>query len=202
MTLPFSLTGALRDLSLTSKRTFSTASAVQKIKPLPDYIPPYPYGPNYVYRQANTGLYGGATIQFGNKISQGKNEGKTRRSWRPNVRRKKLWSEALGEFLYIKVTRKALRTIWKSGGLDNYLLDDRPGRIKELGLFGWQLRWKVMQTPKIQERFKEERKKLGIPEPPSFEQWLKQKRSEITAKVEEHTDIKEQTKPTYNQKLY
>ncbi|KAE8144932.1 ribosomal L28 family-domain-containing protein [Aspergillus avenaceus] len=201
--LPFSLSSAFRNLSLTApKRSFSTTLATQKIKTLPDYIPPYPYGPNYVYRQSNTGLYGGVTIQFGNKISQGRNEGKTRRMWKPNVRRKKIYSEALGEWLFIKVTRKALRTIRKSGGLDKYLLDDRPGRIKELGVFGWELRWKVMQTPKVQEEFKQERKRLGLPEPPSFEEWVAQKEAQLKAKAEDLTNIEEATKPTYNEKCY
>ncbi|KAB8072883.1 ribosomal L28 family-domain-containing protein [Aspergillus leporis] len=203
MSLPFSLSAAFRNLSLTApKRSFSTTLATQKIKQLPEYIPPYPYGPNYVYRQSNTGLYGGVTIQFGNKISKGRNEGKTRRMWKPNVRRKKIYSDALEDWLYIKVTRKALRTIRKSGGLDNYLLDDRPGRVKELGVFGWELRWRVMQTPKIQEQFRQERKRLGLPEPPSFEEWVQQKEAEIKAKAEDQTNIKEATKPIYNDKLY
>lgn len=203
MSLPFSLSAAFRNLSLTSStRSFSTTTAAQKTKTLPDYIPPYPYCPNYVFKQSNSGLYGGAMIQFGNKISQGRNEGKTRRMWKPNVRRKKLWSDALQEFLFIKVTRKALRTIRKSGGLDNYLLDDRPGRIKELGIFGWQLRWQVMQTPKIQEQFREERKRLGLPEPQSFEEFVKQKEAEAQAKGEDKTNIKEETQPFYNEKLY
>ncbi|KAL5343744.1 ribosomal L28 family-domain-containing protein [Aspergillus crustosus] len=197
------LSSAFRSLSLTtSKRSFSTTQPAQRIKPLPDHIPPYPYPPNYWYRQSNTGLYGGVTIQFGNKISQGRNKGKTRRSWKPNVRRKKLWSDALEKFLFIKITRKALRTIQKAGSLDKYLLDDRPGRIKELGLFGWNLRWQVMQTDKIQDQFRQERKRLGLPEPPSFEEWVKQKEAEVKEQVEKHTDIKELTKPTYNKKNY
>ncbi|KAE8374751.1 ribosomal L28 family-domain-containing protein [Aspergillus bertholletiae] len=205
LSVPFSLSTAFRNLSLTaSKRCFSTTLATQKTKQLPEYIPPYPYGPNYVYKQSNSGLYGGVMIQFGNKISKGRNEGKTRRFWKPNVRRKKIYSEALDEWLYIKVTRKALRTIRKSGGLDSYLLDDRPGRVKELGVFGWQLRWKVMQTPKIQEQFRQERKRLGLPEPPSFEEWVAQKEAEIKAQAEAEdlTNITEITKPTYNEKQY
>ncbi|KAI9931326.1 hypothetical protein ASPWEDRAFT_34104 [Aspergillus wentii DTO 134E9] len=203
MSFPSSLSAAFRGLSLaSSKRSFSTTPAAQKTKQLPDYIPAYPHGPNYVFKQSNSGLYGGAMIQFGNKISQGRNEGKTRRFWKPNVRRKKLWSEALGEHLYIKVTRKALRTIWKAGGLDNYLLDDRPGRIKEIGIFGWELRWKIMQTPKIQEQFKQERKRLGLPEPPTFEEWVKQKEAQIKTDIEAHTNIRDATKPIYNDKLY
>ena len=141
-------------------------------------------------------------IQFGNKISQGRNKGKTRRTWKPNVRRKKMWSDALEKFLFIKLTHRVLRTIWKSGGLDNYLLDDRPGRIKELGIFGWHLRWQVMQTPKIQEQMRQERERLNIPEPPSFEEWLKQKNVDIENQVEENININDRTKPIYNRKLY
>lgn len=202
MSLPFSLSTAFHNLSLTSKRSFSTTLATQKIPKLPDYVPPYPYGPNYVYRQANTGLYGGAMIRFGNKISKGKNEGKTRRCWKPNIRRKKIWSDALEKFLFIKVTRGVLRTIRKAGSLDNYLLDDRPRRIKELGMFGWHLRWQVMQTPKIQEQFRKQRKELGLPEPPTFEQWLKEKKVDIKKEVEEDVNIDEKTKPFYSDKLY
>lgn len=203
MSLPFSLSAAFRNLSLTSStRSFSTTTAAQKTKTLPDYIPPYPHGPNYFFKQSNSGLYGGAMIQFGNKISQGRNHGKTRRIWKPNVRRKKIWSNALEKNLFIKVTRKALRTIRKSGGLDNYLLDDRPGRVKELGIFGWQLKWEVMQTPKIQKQFQEERKRLGLPEPMSFEEFVKQKEAEAQKKGEDATNIREETKPFYDEKLY
>ncbi|KAJ5655937.1 54S ribosomal protein L24 [Penicillium longicatenatum] len=192
----FSLASAFRNLSLSaSKRSFSTTFAPQTTKELPEHIPPYPFGPRKWYKQADTGLYGGAMIRFGNKISKGRNEGKTRRSWKPNVRRKKIPSEALGEDLFIKVTRRALRTIVKEGGLDNYLLSDKPARIQELGMFGWELRWKVMQTPVIQERFREERKRLGIPEPKSFEEWMKSKEDEINATIEERLNIKQITKP-------
>jgi large subunit ribosomal protein L28 len=174
-----SLTSTFRSLSLkASLRCFSTTPQVQRINKLPEEVPPYPYGPNYVYRQANFGLYGGAQIQFGNKISKGRNKGKTRRSWKPNVRRKKIHSDALDKDLFIKVTRKSLRTIRKVGGLDKYLLEDRPGRVKELGTFGWHLRWQIMQTPKYQALFKSQRKRLGLPEPPSFEEWLERRRAE------------------------
>lgn len=202
MSLPFSLSATFRSLSLTSsRRPFSTTLPAQKTKTLPDYIPPYPYGPNLVYKQSNSGLYGGSMIRFGNKISKGRNKGKTRRVWKPNVRRKKIYSEALEKDLFIKVTRKALRTIEKAGGLDKYLLDDRPSRIKEMGIFGWHLRWQVMQTPKIQEQFREERKRLELPEPPSFEEWLKQKEEQVNGEVRESTNIKDATKPIYDTKL-
>ena len=63
----------------------------------------------------------------------------------------------------MKVQARVLRTIDKVGGLDEYLLGNKPARIKELGMEGWRLRWKVMRTPKIQERLKEERKSLSLP---------------------------------------
>ncbi|CRG92246.1 hypothetical protein PISL3812_09303 [Talaromyces islandicus] len=184
MLLPSSsLTAAFRGLSLHSttpvKRSFSTSVCLQSRKKLSAAIPPYPYKPNYVYKQADTGLYGGVSIQFGNKISKGRNKGKTRRSWKPNVRWKKIHSDALDKDLFLKVTRRALRTIEKCKGLDNYLLSDKPSRIKELGLTGWELRWKVMQTPKIQEQFAQERQKLRLPTtPPTFEEWVKAKEME------------------------
>ena len=142
-------------------------------------------------------------IQFGNKISDGRNKGKTRRSFKPNVRRKMIYSEALEKNLFIKVTQRALRTINKAGGLDNYLLDDRPCRVREMGIFGWHLRWQIMQTPKIQEEFQKQREELGIPPPPTFTQWLKEnKKEEFKVDLEEGTNIKELTRPIYNRKLY
>ncbi|KAJ5908814.1 54S ribosomal protein L24 [Penicillium taxi] len=193
---PISLSSAFRSLSLsTPKRCFSTTPVPQTTIQLPDNIPPYPYGARQWYKQADTGLYGSAMIRFGNKISKGRNEGKTRRTWKPNVRKKKIRSDALDEDLFIKVTRRSLRTIWKEGGLDNYLLSDKVGRIKDLGIFGWHLRWRVMQTPVMQERFKAEREKLKLPEPQTFEEWMKDKEEEIEAKVEERLNIKAITKP-------
>ncbi|EED24441.1 50S ribosomal protein L24 [Talaromyces stipitatus ATCC 10500] len=196
-----SLNATFRGLSLntsvpTIKRGFSTSSSLQKVKTIPEHIPPYPYKPNYVYKQADSGLYGGVTISFGNKISKGRNKGKTRRSWKPNVRWKKLPSEALGEEVFVKLTRKALRTIRKCGGLDNYLLCDKPSRLKELGLTGWKLRYRIMQSPSMKKKFAEEREKLGISKSPNtFEEWLKAKQlSGVTFAVEAIEDAREVTK--------
>lgn len=57
-----------------------------------------------------------------------------------------------------------LRTIDKVGGLDEYLLGDRPGRIKELGPGGWALRWRLLGTESVRERYRVERRRLGVPE--------------------------------------
>jgi len=56
-----------------------------------------------------------------------------------------------------------LRTVDKCGGLDEYLLGDKAARIKELGMGGWKLRWRIMQTETIKERFRLERQALGLP---------------------------------------
>lgn len=63
----------------------------------------------------------------------------------------------------IRITAACMRTIRKCGGLDQYLLGDKPARIKELGLFGWQLRWKVLNSDKMKEQLEGERERLGLP---------------------------------------
>lgn len=196
MAAPFSLSAAFRSMSISPpKRAFSTTLAPLSDKTLSEHTPAYPHGPRQWYKQADTGLYGGSMIRFGNKISDGRNKGKTRRSWKPNVRRKKMWSDALGENLFIKITRRALRTIQKEGGLDNYLVSDKPARVRELGVFGWDLRWKVMQSPAMQEKLQKQRQELGLPKRQSFEEWIKGKEDEIEARVQERLSIKEVTKP-------
>ena len=124
-------------------------------------MPPYPYGPSQIYKQSNFGLYGTAKIRYGNMVSE-KNEIKTRRYWRPNVHFKRLWSESLEQFVRIRITAKVLRTVDKCGGLDEYLLGEKAQRIKELGMGGWKLRWRIMQTEKVKERFRRQREMLGL----------------------------------------
>lgn len=92
-----------------------------------------------------------------------RNEIKTRRYWRPNVQNKRLWSNALRKFVKTRVTARVLRTIDKVGGLDEYLLGEKAQRIKELGMGGWKLRWRVMQTPMVKRRFAAQREALGLP---------------------------------------
>ena len=62
-----------------------------------------------------------------------------------------------------RVTARVLRTIDKVGGLDEYLLGEKAQRIKELGMGGWKLRWRVMQTPMVKRRFAAQREALGLP---------------------------------------
>ncbi|KAL2073604.1 hypothetical protein VTL71DRAFT_10930 [Oculimacula yallundae] len=154
--------------SLTHLRTFtSTArtlamSTKQRLEWEHRDIPPYPYGPSMIYKQSNFGLYGTQKIRFGNMVSE-KNEIKTRRHWRPNVQSKRLWSDAMQDYIRLRITTRVLRTVDKVGGLDEYLLGNRAGRIKELGMGGWKLRWRIMQTEKVKERFRREREMMGLP---------------------------------------
>ncbi|CAK7566989.1 MAG: hypothetical protein SEPTF4163_004946 [Sporothrix epigloea] len=129
-------------------------------------IPPYPLGPRQLFKQSNKGLYGNARIQFGNTVSRQTaviNPQKNRRKWWPNIQEKRLFSESLGVAIRTRVNTRVLRTIDKVGGLDEYLLGSKPARIAELGPWGWRLRWRIMQTPVVKERFRAERVALGLP---------------------------------------
>ncbi|EON64695.1 hypothetical protein W97_03928 [Coniosporium apollinis CBS 100218] len=171
-------------------RAFSTSSTLcaksTKSKLLSDHanVPPYPYGPNLWYKQSNHGLYGtfsppfplllinatntkhnpgGAMKQFGNNISE-RTEIKTRRTFKPNIVSKRMFSKALNRMVRVRVSTRVLRTIDKVGGLDEYLLGEKAGRIKELGMKGWLMRWRIMQTEAVRERFREQRRLLGLPD--------------------------------------
>ncbi|APA12729.1 hypothetical protein SS1G_08139 [Sclerotinia sclerotiorum 1980 UF-70] len=148
--------------AFTSTARFLAKSTKQRLAAEHAEVPPYPYGPSQFYKQSNFGLYGLQKIRYGNIVSK-KNEIKTRRHWRPNVQRKRLYSASLGKHIKLRITTKVLRTIDKAGGLDEYLLGEKTQRLKELGMGGWKLRWRIMQTDSVKERFRLERKKLGLP---------------------------------------
>ncbi|KAI9049781.1 hypothetical protein LZ554_005932 [Drepanopeziza brunnea f. sp. 'monogermtubi'] len=153
---------------LTHLRSFSSSartlakSTKKRLEHEHRAVPPYPYGPSHIYKQSNFGLYGTQKIRFGNIVSE-KNEIKTRRHWRPNVHSKRLWSDALQRYLRLRITTRVLRTVDKVGGLDEYLLGEKAGRLKELGMGGWKLRWRIMQTERVRERYRRQRELLGLP---------------------------------------
>lgn len=67
---------------------------------------------------------------------------------------------------------RVLRTIDKCGGLDEYLLGEGKGRIKELGMEGWRLRWKIMcQGKGVKDGLRRRRAELGVP-PGGLQRWL------------------------------
>ncbi|KAJ2932455.1 hypothetical protein H1R20_g4646, partial [Candolleomyces eurysporus] len=95
------------------------------------------------FKRAQFGLFGGKTKQYGNNVPFSKH--KTRRSWLPNVQTKRLPSETLGEKVKLKVTTRALRTIKRAGGLDNYLKQTHAHKLSHEGM---RLRLKVKDTEK------------------------------------------------------
>jgi large subunit ribosomal protein L28 len=148
-------------------RSFSTTSPTSRQTPthlkVPfERVPDYPYGPFRWYKQRNSGLYGTSKIRFGNTVSEEHNI-KQPTSWRPNRHTKRLWSPSLGMFVRTRLTAHVLKTIDKLGGIDEYLLGTKQRRIKELGPAGWRLRWKLMQSAPVQERWAREREALGLP---------------------------------------
>lgn len=58
---------------------------------------------------------------------------------------------------------RVLRTIDKVGGVDEYLLGGGEGRVRELGVEGWRLRWEVGRSERVRERVGAERVRLGVP---------------------------------------
>ena len=67
----------------------------------------------------------GKKPQFGHNVSHSNR--KTNRRFLPNIQKVSLTSEALGRDVSLKVSTRALRTVVKKGGLDQFLLqtDDR-----------------------------------------------------------------------------
>ncbi|KAG5648428.1 hypothetical protein DXG03_005002 [Asterophora parasitica] len=90
------------------------------------------------FKRSQLGLFQGKMKQYGNNVPFSKH--KTRRTWLPNVQRKRLFSESLGEDVRVKLTTRALRTIKKHGGLDKYV-ENQSSKI--LGWEGLRIRLKI-----------------------------------------------------------
>jgi len=84
------------------------------------------------FKRSQLGLFHGKMRQTGNNVPFSKH--KTKRTWLPNVQSKRLRSETLGKDLKIKVTAKALKTIKKYNGLDNYLLNTKSELLGQEGM--------------------------------------------------------------------
>jgi ribosomal protein L28 len=63
------------------------------------------------FKRSQLGLFHGKTKQYGNNVPFSKK--KTRRAWLPNIHSKRLFSDALGEMVRVKVSTRALKTIRK-----------------------------------------------------------------------------------------
>ncbi|MEQ8650823.1 MAG: 50S ribosomal protein L28 [Kiloniellales bacterium] len=62
----------------------------------------------------------GKGVLAGNNVSHANN--KTRRRFLPNLQRASLVSDLLGETVRVRLCTRALRTVEKNGGLDDFLL--------------------------------------------------------------------------------
>ncbi|KAF9947022.1 39S ribosomal protein L24, mitochondrial [Modicella reniformis] len=98
------------------------------------------------FKRAQRGLFGGKHIQFGNNVPFSKT--KTRRTWLPNVQRKRLFSVTLNDWIRLNMTTSVIRTVDKKGGLDRYLLETRPDILGEKGQ---ELRNKIVEALKIKQ---------------------------------------------------
>ncbi len=76
----------------------------------------------------------GKGVLVGNNVSHANN--KTKRRFLPNLQRASLVSDLLGETVRVRLTTRALRTVEKNGGLDEFLLsakaDDLGSKARDL----------------------------------------------------------------------
>ena len=61
----------------------------------------------------------GKNVMSGNNVSHAKN--KTKRKFLPNLQNVKFFSKTLDKFIRLKVSVRALKSVEKNGGLDDYL---------------------------------------------------------------------------------
>jgi large subunit ribosomal protein L28 len=119
------------------------------------------------FKRSQLGLFHGKLKQYGNNVPFSKK--KTRRTWLPNIQKKRLFSDAIGENVTLKVTMRALRTIKKVnwlalgysgladrqmfqyGGLDEYVLGTKP---ELLGWEGMRLRVAIRERREQNEKIK------------------------------------------------
>lgn len=105
------------------------------------------------------GLFHGKDISFGHSISH--SHTRSNRSWKPNVQNKRLWSDALNDWVRFKVTTTALKAIDHYGGIDNYVLaldersvEDSNYVTKVRGLIATALYQKGELSPKLVKQLK------------------------------------------------
>jgi len=65
----------------------------------------------------------------GHNVSHAQN--KTKRRFQPNLQTTKLYSDALGQMVSLKLSTNAIRTVEKNGGLDAFLLSRNDSKLPE-----------------------------------------------------------------------
>lgn len=63
---------------------------------------------------------------------------RSRRTWKPNVQTKRIFSLALDHYIRINLTTHALRCIDKAGGLDEYLLNIPDRKLENENAVFWK----------------------------------------------------------------
>jgi large subunit ribosomal protein L28 len=96
--------------------------------------------------RSRRGLYNGKDIRTGNNLSFSMKH--TKRTFKPNVFIKRVYSEILDEMVRFHLTTSTLRSIDKCGGLDNYLLTSTHITSGE----GLKTKKRIISTLKYKER--------------------------------------------------
>lgn len=110
----------------------------------PNNTRPTPTQQHQVRHRSNRsrrGLYDNRDIRAGNNVPFSLK--KTKRTFKPNVFKKRLYSEVLDEMIPFHVTTGALRNIDKHGGLDQYLM--RSDAIESGNNEGWKAKQRILQ---------------------------------------------------------
>mmetsp|Transcript_3060 Transcript_3060/g.8309 ORF Transcript_3060/g.8309 Transcript_3060/m.8309 type:complete len:218 (-) Transcript_3060:192-845(-) len=100
----------------------------------------------YRSNRSRRGLYDGKDIRTGNNLSFSMKH--TKRTFKPNVFIKRVYSEILDEMVRFHLTTSTLRSIDKCGGLDNYLLTSRHVKSGE----GLKTKKRIVNALKYRER--------------------------------------------------
>ena len=71
-------------------------------------------------------------VQYGNNVSH--SERKTKRTFRPNLHKKRLFSDILGVSFRLRITPRALKAIELKGGFDTYMLKSKNSNLSAKAL--------------------------------------------------------------------
>lgn len=71
----------------------------------------------------------GKVAQVGNNVSHAKN--RTKRRFLPSVKTTRLFSDALGRMVSVKLSVRGLRSVEHKGGLDAWLLGTAPSKLPD-----------------------------------------------------------------------
>lgn len=106
--------------------------------------------------RSRRGLYNGKDIRTGNNLSFSMKH--TKRTFKPNVFVKRVYSEILDEMVRFHLTTSTLRSIDKCGGLDNYLLTSKHVTSGE----GLKTKKRIISTLKYKERKARQEQQMDV----------------------------------------